>query len=319
MHPTNPKPRRRPRATPSPEALEARGLLTGGAGNTFALVLGTITEAGGAAAQRFTIDPNHFSKPSGQPILGIDITGQNQSSVDPRIVGVDAAGTITAQGTGGARGRRGAGLRLSRGPRSNAVLATMDGNSQPAEYSVRIAARRRTSGGFLIGFFLPGDVDGNGVVEMADVDATRAALGARADQTRYVFDADANRDGRITRADVTLTRRNLGARTNVTPVLTADLDPASAGADRVSTTARVRLTGTATPGASITYADVAQQAPTAMTTADAAGAYSIELVLTPGSNTFRVTSTDAFGQTISGQIAPVTYRVSTAGATGSGA
>ncbi len=306
MNPTNPSPRRRPRVTPSPEALETRSLLTGGAGNSFALVPGTIDQAGGAAALQFTIDPGHLSKPSGSLVLGIDVTGQSNSQVDPRIVSVASAQGITAQGAGGARG-----LRLSRGRGSTAVLATMESGSNRANFTVNVSARRRTSGGFLVGYYLPGDVNGNGVVEQADVGTTRGLIGARVDQTRYNFDADANRDGRINRADVAITRRNLDARTTITPVVTADLDPATAGTDRASTTGRVHFTGTATPGSILTYADVAGVVPTVTTTADAAGNYSVDLMLSPGSNTFQVTSTDPFGQTISGRIAPVIYRVTT--------
>ena len=44
-----------------------------------------------------------------------------------------------------------------------------------------------------------------------------------------------------------------------------------------------------------------------MTTADATGNYSIIVPLVRGTNTFQVTSTDAFGQTIQGNLAPVTY------------
>lgn len=312
MNPTNARPRRRPRVTPSPEVLETRSLLTGGAGNTFALVPGTIAQAGGAASLQFTIDPGHFSKPAGSVVLGIDITGQSNSQVDPRIVSVAAARGITAQGAGGARGPRATGLRLSRGRGSTAVLATMESGSSRDSYTVSVAARRNTSGGFLVGYFLPGDVNGNGVVEQQDISTTRSLIGARVDQTSYNFDADANRDGRINRADVSIARRNLDARTTISPVVTADLDPATAGTDRVSTTGRVHFTGTATPGSILIYADVAQVVPTVTTTADAAGNYSLELMLAPGSNTFLVTSTDPFGQTISGQIAPVTFSVTTA-------
>jgi hypothetical protein len=315
MNPTNPSPRRRPRATPSAEVLETRSLLTGGAGNTFALTPGMIAQAGGTAALRFTIDPGHYSKPSGRPVLGIDITAQDQSQVDPQIVSVAEARTVTAQAAGGARGPRASALRVSRGPGSTAVLATMGGApgqaNRATDYTLNVSARRKTSGAFLVGYYLPGDADGTGVVEKKDVDATRANLGARVGQDKYNFDADANRDGRITGADVAIARRNLGARTNVTPVVTADLDPASAGTDRVSTSGRAHFTGTATPGATLSYVEVAQRVATVTTTADAAGNYSLDLALAPGTNTFRVTSTDPFGQTISGQIAPVVYRITT--------
>src|SRR5215212_1661697 len=101
MNPTDPRPRRRRRAVPSPEALETRSLLTGGAGNTFALVPGTIAQAGGAVAQRFTIDPSHLSRSAGRPIIGIDITAQEPSQIDPRIASAAEARPVSAQASGG--------------------------------------------------------------------------------------------------------------------------------------------------------------------------------------------------------------------------
>ena len=67
------------------------------------------------------------------------------------------------------------------------------------------------------------------------------------------------------------------------------------------------FTGTATPGATITYTETANKVPATTTTADATGNYSIIVPLATGTNTFKVVSTDAFGQTISGTLAPVTY------------
>jgi hypothetical protein len=46
---------------------------------------------------------------------------------------------------------------------------------------------------------------------------------------------------------------------------------------------------------------------TTTTTADSTGAYSIFVPLVVGSNTFTVSTLDAFGQNISGAITPVVY------------
>src|SRR5207249_4634817 len=101
------------------------------------------------------------SRPSGRAVIGIDVTAQNQSPVDPRIVAVAAARPVGAQATG--RSPRAPALRLSRGPGSTAVLATLPtGSAQPtASYTLTVSARRRTSGAFLVGYYLPGDEDGN--------------------------------------------------------------------------------------------------------------------------------------------------------------
>jgi phosphotransferase system glucose/maltose/N-acetylglucosamine-specific IIC component len=68
----------------------------------------------------------------------------------------------------------------------------------------------------------------------------------------------------------------------------------------------VTLQGVASSGATVAYAS-ANGSPVS-TTADATGNYKITVPLAAGANTFTVTSTDSFGQTISGTIAAITYK-----------
>ena len=102
---------------------------------------------------------------------------------------------------------------------------------------------------------------------------------------------------------------NYGAKTTVSPIITVNLDPATDGPlnDRITNHNPVHFTGTVTPNATVTFSEINGNSPGATTTADAAGNYSIWVPLGNGSNTFQVTTTDAFGQSISGQIAPVTF------------
>ncbi len=302
--------RRRPTAAPVAEALEGRELLTGGTGNTFALFPNVIAAAGAPAEVRFTVDPARFVRPGGRIVLGVDVTAQRNSTVDPKITGLSLrpAGTA-AQGAGRATPQR-----FERYAGSKAILATFTnprrGPATPQNFAVSVQGLRNTSGAFLAGFYLPGDADGNGTVNQADIALIRASIGQDINSNTYDFDHDSDRNGRVTQADVTLARRNLGAGTNVTPVLSANLDPASdTGApDRITTNRTVRFLGTATPAAAISYLEVAGKVPVALATADAFGNYSLSITLSPGVNTFRVTSLDSFGQVISGQISPVTFQ-----------
>ena len=68
----------------------------------------------------------------------------------------------------------------------------------------------------------------------------------------------------------------------------------------------MHFTGTVTPGATVTFTETTQKTAPVSTTADDAGNYSIMVPLATGVNSFRVTTHDAFGQTISGGIEPVT-------------
>ncbi len=86
-----------------------------------------------------------------------------------------------------------------------------------------------------------------------------------------------------------------------------NLDPASnPAADRTTPYSTVHFAGDATPNATVTFLDQ-QGGSTTTTTADSTGAYSIMVPLVTGSNTFTVTTMDAFGQSITGAITPVVY------------
>ena len=294
--------RRRPMARPWAEGLESRSLLTGGAGSTFALVPGTIAQAGGSAEVKFTVDPAHFTMPKGKMTLGVDLVAASGSTVMPKLVAVLGPG---GQPVGHLNRTRSAPKSTNAQP----VLVPIAAAGQPQTYTLEVTGLKKTSGKFLVGFYLPGDANGDGVVDQTDLQALQAAKGTVAGQTNYNFDADANRDGRVNAADLAIARQNLGDKVTIEPLITANLDAASVSnaQTRVTTVQTVHFTGSASPGAKVTYTEAASKAAPASATADAGGNYSLFVTLGNGSNTFNVSSTDAFGQTISGQIAPVTY------------
>jgi hypothetical protein len=135
-------------------------------------------------------------------------------------------------------------------------------------------------------------------------------MNTRSTSPNYNFNADANRDGRIGKIDLAYTLQNQGVSTNISPVVQANYDSSndiSPQTPRTTSIPSAHFTGTATPGSTITYADSVSGVPSTTTTADSLGNYSINVPLAAGSNTFQVTSTDAFGQTITGTISPVTF------------
>lgn len=309
--------RRRQKARPNPEMLETRSLMTGGAGNTFALIPGTIATPGGSTDISFTISQPPFTLPRGSMALGIDVVPQPGSAVQPLIKKVtDAHGNLDAQAFHSIYNPHLLHAAVARGVGTRAVLAPVTlfpgQPDKPVTYSVTITGESNTMGGFLVGFYLPGDADGNGVVNQADIQAVRADFGAKAGDSRYNFDADANRDGRIGFIDLAYAQQNLGVATTVTPLVSANLDPASdvGAADRITNIRNVHFSGQGTPGASVAFAEVNQKSAPVNTTVDPQGNYSVNVGLGDGSNTFRVTSVDSFGQTITGQISPVIFTAS---------
>jgi hypothetical protein len=323
MKPNDSRPRRPVAFAPAAEGLETRQVLSAGAGNTIAILPGQISEAGKPVEVHFTVDPASFTIPRGRLALGLDVVpASSASTVKPLIAAItDAQGRHVQHATYGSprpvqlngqdispahvmqlnfgRARRGAPA-----PAARPIVAHLLGADQ-------------NTGPILAGVYLIGDANGDGKVDRTDLDAIRKALGTTANDSGYAFDADANRDGRISAIDLKLAQMNLGAKSTILPLVTADLDPASdtGPADRITGVQNVKLTGIASAGATITYTETSGKTPTVTTTADADGHYSVTIPLAVGENVFKVTSTDALAQTISGTIAPITYKPELAAAT----
>ena len=315
MNPNNRAPRRARQPQLGAESLESRELLTGGAGNTFAIIPGNITSAGGTASISFTIDPGHFNLPHGKLALGIDVAPDPSGTLKPLISSVEGpGGTPIPQTFHSIYDPHLKHRQVANGKGTSAVLTPIvlpaNSSGQPVTYSVQVTAESHTSGKFLLGFYLPGDANGDGKVDKTDLATVRSELGATANSSRYNFNADANRDGRIARIDMAYTQQNQGVSTTISPVIAANLVPASVTqpATRSTNKPTASFTGTASPGATVSYTNTSDpKATTTTALVDSAGNYSITTPLVLGSNVFMVKSTDAFGQTISGTIASVMY------------
>ena len=132
-------------------------------------------------------------------------------------------------------------------------------SGQPAnDYTVQVKGLDATSGTYLVGFYLPGDVAGTGTVTQADSRRSSQIHGMTAENSNYNFDADVNRDGVINGQDLKLAKEDLGVSTKVSPVVSVNLDPASdPAADRTTPYSTVHFAGTTTPNATVTFLDQA--------------------------------------------------------------
>jgi hypothetical protein len=201
---------------------------------------------------------------------------------------------------------------VASGQGTSAVLVplTLPRQGGPATFTVNVEALGNTSGNFLLGFYLPGDANGDGTVNATDLQLVKSLKGVKASSSNYNFNADVNRDGRIGPIDTSFTQQNMGVSTNISPVVQANVDTSTVittSGTEVSTIPTASYTGTASPGATITYANTNDNNATTTATADSTGNYSITVPLVVGTNTFQVTSTDSFGQSITGTITPVTF------------
>lgn len=296
------------------EMLEERQLLSAGMGSTFAIIPGSVTTVGQVSSVQFKIDPSQFTTARGGKILlGIDVAADPSSNIKPAIVSIKtASGRLAAQVHHSFYSQALVKANNLGSPMSSAVLATIrvpkDGQP-PAVYTVQVQGASKTTGNYLLGFFLPGDVSGAGTVTTTDIQTIISKLGASSTSSNYSFYADANRDGKISLVDAQIASANLRAKTTVSPVITVNLDPATDGPmhSRITNLRTVHFTGSTTPNAAVAFTEINNNSPGATTTADASGNYSIMVPLGDGSNTFNVTTKDAFDQSITGQIAPVTY------------
>ena len=294
-------------------------VLSAGQGSTFAIMPGSVTTAGQVSTVNFKLDPSMFTTPkrNGDIVIGLDVaaatstSSSTTSALQPQIVSVtDASGhMIRVQHT--KYDAKVAKANKLGNAQTSATLVTLKlpATGQPAtDYSVQVKGLDSTTGTYLVGFYLPGDVAGTGQVTNADLKTIKKDKGMTAESSNYVFDADVNRDGVINGKDLKLAKEDLGVSTAVSPVVSVNLDPASnPAADRTVPFSTVHFAGDATPGATVTFLDQ-QGGSTTSTTADAkTGAYSIMVPLVTGSNTFTVSTKDAFGQSITGQITPVVY------------
>jgi len=309
----------RRRICPAPELLEDRMVLSAGEGSTFAIMPGTVTTAGQVSAVGFKIDPALFTSPSktGRIVLGIDIapvvpasSSTTTSNLKPEIVSVtDASGhVIRVQHTMYDR-KVAKADKLGNSPTSaSLVTLKVPATGQPAaDYSVQVKGLGGTTGEYLVGFYLPGDVAGTGTVTKTDIQTIRKDRGMTAQSANYSFDADVDRNGVINSHDLMIAKENLGVTTKVSPVISVNLDPASdPAANRTTPYSTVHFAGDVTPGATVKFVDQSRGSSTTAT-ADPTGAYSIMVPLVSGSNTFTVTTQDGFGQSITGAITPVVY------------
>jgi hypothetical protein len=301
----------------APEVLEDRVVLSAGQGSTFAIMPGTISTPGTTTSVQFTMSSAMFATPkkNGDILLGIDIAAASTSAtttstLKPQIVSVKNAAGKTIKLQKSTYDPKVAKANKIGDTQTSAVLVDLKvpKGTATANYTVQVEGLEGTTGTYLVGYYLPGDVAGTGQVTKADLKTIRQDKGMTAESANYNFDADVNRDGIINGKDEQLAKEDLGASTAVSPVVSVNLDPASnPELDGTTPFSSVVYEGNATPGATVSFLDQATGVTTTTTAAAQTGVYNITVPLATGSNTFSVTTMDAFGQSITGAITPVVY------------
>ena len=144
---------------------------------------------------RSQINPNDFTPTrNGKILLGIDVAADPSTSVQPEIVSVkNAHGQVAGGLIHSAYTRQIIKAKKLTDPISSAVLISLPvpkAGQAPAVYTVQVRAANKTTGDYLLGFYLPGDVAGTGTVTQADLQTIKSDLGVTASSSNYNFDAD---------------------------------------------------------------------------------------------------------------------------------
>jgi hypothetical protein len=291
---------RRREVAPSVEGLEPRLELTGGLGSQFAEISGTIATPGGSVEIPFAINPALFARPNGRILLGIDVSPQSGSDALPRIVEVDnAQGAFVAPALHATYDPAVSRLLNGKTETSASLVSLPAPTGHTAQmFAVRVADTGHAGGAVRVGFYLPGDANGDGAVTPADLGAIRAAMGSHYGDPRYSVDLDTNRDGRVDAADLNLAWSNLGARTIVLPGLAVGVDPSDPMdlTHRTTTAGQILIAGQATPGSVVAAVGESGHTTAVGTVADATGHFRLSVPLTAGTNDPVVTDFDGFGQ-----------------------
>jgi hypothetical protein len=103
-----------------------------------------------------------------------------------------------------------------------------------------VTGRSETTGSYVTTTELPGDLDGNGVVDLQDLDSFVPHYGSQIGERKYLAAADFNHNGRVGQDDARFILRNM---TPITPKIPLELDL------RLAPGEEIQYDGTAISGA----------------------------------------------------------------------
>ena len=205
------------------ERLEDRLAMTAGAlsADTIGIAPGVVIGPGRVGSASVAVAPENLAIGRSSTVIGVAIAPAAGTGLKPRIKSVFGPNgerlPFYQQGSLGAK---------LGGPSTVLVL-----DAQPGPITVNVAGRGRTSGAFQLRVYLPGDVNGSGQVDNADLQAIAPAYLARIGDANYLASADPLQTGKVGQQSVRLLERNLSNPAPNRPLgLIASLPPAQQAA-----------------------------------------------------------------------------------------
>ncbi len=177
--------------------------------NAIDISLGDVSTPGAIGSTTATIAPLNITPNKATTEFALFVQPYSGSGVLPRIVGVEQNGRSLPVQFGRSYSPRDAGK-----PTNQAVAFFETGQSGPV--TILVASQKHTTGSYTVETTLPGDVNGDGQVNLADLEPFAKAFGTRPAWTGYNPAADSNQNGIINLYDAKALERNM-------PPLTPDV------------------------------------------------------------------------------------------------
>jgi hypothetical protein len=289
-------PSRRTRHRPALELLEDRlALSTDAPANTLAIVSGTVTAAGATAAVSVPITARNIG--GRVPIvIGTATSPTAGSGLNPRV--------IAALGPNGRHLALQPGAPFNAAAHNEATAYVQVGT--PGPLTLEVTGAGGTTGSFQLRAYLPGDINGDGQVTLADERAFTKVYRTQLGDANYNPAADANLNNQIGQDDGRFLLRNLKPLGPKTPLLVkltlapqfAVKPPVPSNSGGHTYFQNPTILGKTTPGSLIftdgPAADYAFNG--SVVAADAKGNFSIQVKNSDGVNNNDFLVVDPFGQ-----------------------
>ncbi len=274
---------------------------------------GRLTPSGGAAANTLGVVSGDVTSPRSIADVSVPVTQHNiggrRSAIISELVTPGSQSALHPAVTG-AQGTNGQALLFRRGApyiagRHESAAVYVKANTAGA-LTTGVTGRNNSTGSFQVGATLPGDINGDGKVTLADEVAFTQAFMSTKNDPNYNPAADANHNGQVGIGDAKLLLRNLTPLTPKIPLniyLTLAPQDAAKGPTPKNSGGKthfqnVTILGRTTPGAMV-FLDGKQgtfQFNGAALATDAEGNFAVNVKLSKGLNSYQFEAIDPFGQ-----------------------
>lgn len=223
---------RRRQCSPKLERIEDRVLLS-----TIGTRSGTVAQPHALSTTSVDVAARSLTPTRRTTIIGVSARPTTGSGVHPKIVSTTGAG--------------GAALPLLRitpyGPRHRYPARSFTKVAQAGALATSVTGKHATTGDYTATTELPGDLNGDGVVNLLDLDLFAPHYGSEIGEHGYLAAADFNHNGRIGQNDARFILRNMGP---LSPKIPLQLDL------RLAPGEQIRYDGTQISGAATLKKDI---------------------------------------------------------------